>query len=984
MATLRFPVGFGKYTLLGPLSPGGEGRVFLASSGPGARPCVLKKVAGVAPTALAVRFRDETRALAGLDHPNLARTFDAGQVYGELYLVGELVEGRDLGALSARLAERGRRLPVPLALRIVREICRGLAHAHGLGILHRNLAPSNVLLSWSGEVKLTDFALGALPGRREHVAWMSPEEALGQEGDAGADLWAVGVMLWELLAGRALHDPALDRTSLLADVRAARIPSLTVAGVSRALEATLLRALAVERGGRWSSAEVLGDAIGREAAALAPVAAPANSSAPDGAALVALLRDLWGAEIDRERAELERMRKGGPRREGPTETRGPRPGPPPIDEPPMVVDPPRPGKTDPSPAPEFAEEEVEPDADAYIGQVVDGRYRVERVLGVGGMGWVYEVEHIELRKKLALKVLLPRYSREADLVQRFRSEARAASTIGHPNIVDVTDSGTTRDGSFFFVMERLDGVELGNALHAERRLAPERAVHIAIQLCRGLAAAHAVGIIHRDLKPENVYLTSRDGDADFVKILDFGIAKSRDEAALNLSSPGVAMGTPEYMAPEQAAGRPIDTRIDIYAVGAILYEMVTGKPPHSGDNVLDILTRKASEAPRPVRALNPDVPEAIERVIHACLEIDPDRRPPTMGALEYELTKSVRGRGTAVAALLGIKAGDGDQSWSAGLPGIRGLPTTAAERIAMAAHDPSTRSLDLVRREATSPSPATGELELVTPTAAAEPLALIHGEIPGQGKLRRRLLVAGAVAAGLLIAGGVAVALWPEPEKGPPKWTDVRSPERPSLPLLSPASSAGPPPSEGNRQEGKREDVASLLEWARRAADGGRLIAPPGDNLKELLDRIAAVEPGSVPAAALRARLTATLRTRAGDEAKRGKLDEAVADYRALWEIDPTDSPAQARLALTLAARATRAAARKQPAAALADAAAAADLDPENPKVHSAFGDALLANGERERAALEYRKVLAVNPRDGRAKKQLAAALRPEMKKSPR
>jgi hydroxyisourate hydrolase len=181
------------------------------------------------------------------------------------------------------------------------------------------------------------------------------------------------------------------------------------------------------------------------------------------------------------------------------------------------------------------------------------------------MGKVYLAEHVEIGKRVALKVLHPSYSRMPDLVERFRREARAASKIGHPNIVDVTDSGTTTDGSVYFVMEYLEGIELGSVIEREGAVDVARALRIASQICRALAAAHAQGIVHRDLKPENIFLVTRDGAADVVKVLDFGIAKTTEAEAARerrLTSPGMAMGTPEYMAPEQAAG----IRIDLYAV----------------------------------------------------------------------------------------------------------------------------------------------------------------------------------------------------------------------------------------------------------------------------------------------------------------------------------------------------------------------------------------------------------------------------------
>ena len=184
-----------------------------------------------------------------------------------------------------------------------------------------------------------------------------------------------------------------------------------------------------------------------------------------------------------------------------------------------------------------------------------------------------------------------------------------------------------------------------------------RALKIAAQICRALAAAHAVGIIHRDLKPENIFLIARDGDADFVKVLDFGIAKTTEAEAARerrLTSPGMAMGTPEYMAPEQAAGRPADARTDVYALGAILYEMLSGTPPYEGDNFMEILTKKATTDPPPPVTIRSELPIQVSDLVMAAMAREPEARPQTMEALEYELNKCLAGRGVAVAQILGM------------------------------------------------------------------------------------------------------------------------------------------------------------------------------------------------------------------------------------------------------------------------------------------------------------------------------------------
>ena len=318
--------------------------------------------------------------------------------------------------------------------------------------------------------------------------------------------------------------------------------------------------------------------------------------------------------------------------------------------------------------------QIDPDdSSPIIGLIVDGRYKVAEMIGEGGMGKVYLAEHVDIGKRVALKVLHPSYSRMPDLVERFRREARAASKIGHPHIVDVTDSGTTADGSAYFVMEFLEGVELGGVIEREGALEVARAVRIAQQICRALAAAHASGIIHRDLKPENIFLTIRDGTADFVKVLDFGIAKTTEAEEARerkLTSPGMAMGTPEYMAPEQAAGRPADARCDVYALGAILYEMLTGVPPYQGDNFMEILTKKATVDPVPPVHLRSTIPATVSSLVVQAMARNPDDRPSTMEAFEYELTKCLAGRGTAVAQILGMST---DQQVLATLnPGLSG------------------------------------------------------------------------------------------------------------------------------------------------------------------------------------------------------------------------------------------------------------------------------------------------------------------------
>ena len=278
-----------------------------------------------------------------------------------------------------------------------------------------------------------------------------------------------------------------------------------------------------------------------------------------------------------------------------------------------------------------------------IGATLLGRYTILRQIGKGGMGVVYEATHMLIGKRVAIKILLDKYARKEQIVARLEQEARLASAIGHEHIIDITDFGQTDDGRTFVVMEFLEGESLGEILVRERTLPEPRLLAIAIQVAGALGAAHAKGIIHRDVKPENVFVLRRK-DRDFVKVVDFGISKSlrtvdSDDDSPRLTQTGMVLGTPLYMSPEQARGdEELDARIDVYALGVIMYEMATGRPPFTGVNYLSIIAQVLNEEAKPPRAYSPELSDELESVILRAIDKDRDRRYQSTEELLADLT----------------------------------------------------------------------------------------------------------------------------------------------------------------------------------------------------------------------------------------------------------------------------------------------------------------------------------------------------------
>jgi serine/threonine-protein kinase len=283
---------------------------------------------------------------------------------------------------------------------------------------------------------------------------------------------------------------------------------------------------------------------------------------------------------------------------------------------------------------------------SLVGQVLDGRYRIIRKLGEGGMGEVFAAEHVHIEKRFAIKLLRPEIVSNPEAVTRFRQEARSASSIGHRNIIAIEDFGQLADGRIYMCMELLNGAALNDLI--TQPLAVDRLLNILIQTGHGLAAAHAKGIVHRDMKPENVFVTIGPSGEDIPKLLDFGIAKvSGNEGQNHLTRTGTIFGTPFYMAPEQALGNPVDARTDIYAVGVIMYECFAGSLPFQGESFMGILTQHITMDPEPVaqRAARAgrQLPPGLADVIMRCMQKNPAQRFSTMDELVNVLVQIYRG-----------------------------------------------------------------------------------------------------------------------------------------------------------------------------------------------------------------------------------------------------------------------------------------------------------------------------------------------------
>jgi serine/threonine-protein kinase len=311
-----------------------------------------------------------------------------------------------------------------------------------------------------------------------------------------------------------------------------------------------------------------------------------------------------------------------------------------------------------------------------VGQVLSGKFRVERLLGVGGMGVVLEATHLQLHERVALKFLLAHAVKDEGAVARFEREARAAVKLKNEHVVRVMDVGVLDSGAPYMVMELLQGKDLANVIKELGRLPIPVAMEYFAQVCDAVGEAHSLGIVHRDLKPENIFVTKKADGRPVLKVLDFGISKM-DGEQLSLTKTTQVMGSPYYMSPEQLrASKDVDQRSDIWSLGAILYEMLTGKVPFEADTLMGLCTQVLESKPQSMAIVRPEIPPEIVRVVEGCLEKDRERRYRSVAHVmqSFEPTMAMAGpagTGQFKAILSSPQASNADVPTSA--PSVRGM-----------------------------------------------------------------------------------------------------------------------------------------------------------------------------------------------------------------------------------------------------------------------------------------------------------------------
>jgi serine/threonine protein kinase len=569
-------------------------------------------------------YVDEARILSRLHHANIVGVLDFAFADEVPFQVLEYVDGLDLEAIARRAKEKRSSIGESLALWICLEVAHALGHAHEatdddgspLRIVHRDVSPSNVLVSWSGDVKLADFGIAVAAGRKARTqvgyakgkpAFMAPEQWLGSDVDARTDIFALGCVLHWMIAGASPIEDDRARKEIIRGAQAALSPSLP-----DDVRVIVARALRSNKGERHPSAA----AFAAECAA-----ALTKRALADGRSKLRDLMSSLGSKVEPRARNAASLLMNVELILDPTVVKERRFT--------TLTKPER--RTDVIPAEQMDATPILPPStgtDPAIGMVLHG-YRIEEMIGRGAIASVYRAAHTRLRKECAIKVLSVVAASRKTCVERLLREAEMLSSLDHPNLVRVLDCGTTPSGAPFLSMELLRGLTLSQVLSRGPLSAP-RAANIARQIALGLAEAHGRAFVHRDLKPSNVMLVT-DGDVERVKLLDFGIARSiydevDDEERLTLSH--LLLGTPQYVAPEQIRDpKSAGPKADLYSLGLVLYAMLNGKPPFTGSTA-DVVDAHLHKTPAPLGGFG-----GLEEIVAALIAKEPNERPESARAV---------------------------------------------------------------------------------------------------------------------------------------------------------------------------------------------------------------------------------------------------------------------------------------------------------------------------------------------------------------
>jgi eukaryotic-like serine/threonine-protein kinase len=364
--------------------------------------------------------------------------------------------------------------------------------------------------------------------------------------------------------------------------------------------------------------------------------------------------------------------------------------------------------------------------DENVGRSLDGKYRLDKRLSSGGMGTVYKATHLMLGKALAVKLIKADLPASSEVVRRFQREAKAASNLNHPNIVPAYDLGQTQDGTLYIAMEYINGPSLKDVIQAGP-IDPARTIDLLKQVASALSLAHKHDIIHRDLKPQNIMISKDDNGREVAKLLDFGIAKTLDDSATQLTATGFSLGTPQYMSPEQAYGRPVDGRSDLYSLGIILYEMLVGEVPFSDPSTPAVLVKQMTEAPIPPALKRPDRQTSPELAAIAlrCLEKDPANRFQTADEFSAALDAAALAIGATVLPLPGqITGGTGAHATPATV--VIGKPTYAqTTKLPTPASVPVPSLADQATIRAAAAATVAASVPAPSPAATTQPAATV-------------------------------------------------------------------------------------------------------------------------------------------------------------------------------------------------------------------------------------------------------------------